>query len=197
MFMVLGAQWMLDLGEQFGRAGVALWLGALMGTLVSCPLQFIYRYNVLCARHKLTSSLMLVIFLLALSFCFAHGFAALYCFDGPSRRWNELLGTHPMYARKSLVYLAGDPVGQHERDGVKFDLQHQNSPFVHFLMGQALVLVSYTVICWSGRAVSRRLRHEQAHMTTRTRGAHRKLGIVMVFQVSVEHQHYLRCHFLY
>lgn len=89
---------------------ISLWLSGVYVTIINVLMQFLYRYNIMCMKRKLSNYEFLAIYCVAIIYSFTHGFAAMVCFDQMNDDYTKVLQTHPMYHFNTLSYTAGDTV---------------------------------------------------------------------------------------
>ncbi|CAD5233460.1 unnamed protein product [Bursaphelenchus xylophilus] len=170
---LLSTSFLGDVPQPYAAMITFTWLWSLLLTVVTVPIQFLYRYSQLCLRNPITTKQYFLIyggFILAL---------VLHCAAG-----NLVFETNPLVLRKYEHLMRRNPM--FEKRMPVFTLGVKDSPIqaLHMLNCMVIVITAYSIVIYCAVKTLRHLKHTAKSLSKSTLAAQKQLTIIMFVQAT-------------
>uniref|UniRef100_A0A1I7RWQ4 Uncharacterized protein n=1 Tax=Bursaphelenchus xylophilus TaxID=6326 RepID=A0A1I7RWQ4_BURXY len=170
---LLSTSFLGDVPQPYAAMITFTWLWSLLLTVVTVPIQFLYRYSQLCLKEKITTKQYILIygaFVMALAI---HCAAGNFVFETNP----EVLRKYEYLMRRNLLYQKRMPV---------FTLGFKDSPIqaLHMLNCMLIVGTAYSIVVYCAIKTLRHLKETRKSLSRNTMAAQKQLTIIMFMQAT-------------
>uniref|UniRef100_A0A1I7RWQ3 G_PROTEIN_RECEP_F1_2 domain-containing protein n=1 Tax=Bursaphelenchus xylophilus TaxID=6326 RepID=A0A1I7RWQ3_BURXY len=171
IFFILSTGPLGEIPQPYAAMISVVWSGAFMLTVVTVPIQFLYRYSQLCLKNQITTRQYVLIyggFISALVVHLVVGFHIYVTDPTALKEYEHLLRRNPMFREHVPVFTAA----------ITISLVTQ----LHMLNTMLIVCVAYSVAVYCAVKTLKRLNESQDSFSKATRAAQRQFTIIMFVQ---------------
>ncbi|CAD5235290.1 unnamed protein product [Bursaphelenchus xylophilus] len=152
------------------RWASSFWIFALYMTIMALPMQFMYRYGLLCRDKPFTAKHLAGTFGSSLVYLAIHCYIFKFTFKSPSPFYTKILAENPIYTNDMPSdYIAGDA-------------RELNAMFVHFADCNLIIIVCYGAVFWFGYQISQTLKRTMGSLSKQTAAAQKHITRIMALQ---------------
>ncbi|CAD5228574.1 unnamed protein product [Bursaphelenchus okinawaensis] len=148
----------------------SFWIFALYMTIMALPMQFMYRYGLVCCDKPFTNRQLAGTYGVSLLYLLVHCYIFKFTFKAPSKEYTKILAENPIYTNDMPSdYIAGDA---HEL----------NAMFAHFANCDLIIMAAYGAVFYFGYQISKTLKRTMGNLSRETAAAQRHITRIMVLQ---------------